>query len=262
MAASFHKFDLNIIEQYLKDLINYGSFSANLDADINASGNFNDQENINVKGLLSINDFHFGKNPDDDYASFDNLVLKIDELSPKNHLYLFDLLSLSHPFLKFEIYDYLDNMERMFGKIDAGNSATHAARSRFNLILMIGNYVKALARNFFQSDYKINKLAIYNGCFKFNDYSLTEKFSVEANPLYAIADSVNKNGKRVEVSFKSGIQPYGNIMVNLSINPKDSGDFDMQYHLQKLPTSVFNPYLITYTSFSLNRGTIELNGTW
>jgi hypothetical protein len=262
IVATFHKFDLNIIEQYLKDLINYGSFSANLDADIKATGNFNNKENLDVKGLLALNDFHFGKDPDDDYASFDNLVLKIDELSPKNHQYLFDSLTLSHPFLKYEIYDYSDNLERMFGENGAGNSATHTARSRFNLILTIGNYVKALAQNFFQSDYKINKLVVYNGSFRFNDYSLTEKFSMGANPLYAEADSVNKNGKRVKVSFKSGIQPYGNVAVDLSINPKDSGDFDMQYRLQKLAVSVFNPYLITYTSFSLDRGTIELNGTW
>jgi hypothetical protein len=117
-------------------------------------------------------------------------------------------------------------------------------------------------KNFFQSDYKINKLAINKGCLKFSDYSLTEKFSIEVNPLYIVADSVNKDRKRVEASFKSGIQPYGHIAVSLSINPKDSGDFDIQYHLQKLPASVFNPYLITYTSFPLDRGTLELNGKW
>jgi hypothetical protein len=262
LAAIVQKYDLNIIQQYLKDLINYGCFRANLDADIKATGNFNDQENLNFKGLLAMNDFHFGKNPDDDYASFDKLVLKIDELSPKNNKYLFDSLSLNHPFLKFEIYDYLDNLQRTFGKKGANISAGKALSARFNLIIIIGEYVKVLAKNFFQSDYKINKLAIYNGCLIFNDYSLTEKFSIEANPLYVVADSVNKNGKRVEVSFKSGIQPYGNITVNLSINPKDSGDFDMQYHLQKLPVFIFNPYLIAYTSFPLDRGTLELNGTW
>lgn len=36
----------------------------------------------------------------------------------------------------------------------------------------------------------------------------------------------------------------------------------MQYNLQRLPVSMFNPYLITYTSFPLDRGTINLNGTW
>jgi hypothetical protein len=190
------------------------------------------------------------------------LVIKIDELSPKNHLYLFDSLSLSQPFFKFEQYDYLDNLQMMFGKKGVNISAAKADPARFNLIIQIADYVKVLAKNFFRSNYKINKLAIYNGCFQFNDYSLSEKFSIEVNPLFVFADSINKNHKRVAVSFKSGIQPYGDVSVNLSINPKDSADFDMQYNLQKLPASALNPYLITYTSYPLDRGTIELNGTW
>jgi hypothetical protein len=91
---------------------------------------------------------------------------------------------------------------------------------------------------------------------------LSEKFSVDINPLYFIADSIDKNHSRVEASFKSGIKPYGNVTVSLSVNPKDTGDFDMQYHFQKFPAAMFNPYLLSYTSFPLDRGTIELNGTW
>jgi len=66
-AMSADKFDLTFIEQYIRELVNYGTFSANLDANINATGNFKDQENINAKGLIAINDFHFGKNKNDDY---------------------------------------------------------------------------------------------------------------------------------------------------------------------------------------------------
>jgi Domain of Unknown Function (DUF748) len=262
LAAVVHKYDLNFLDQYLKNLVNYGTFSANLDADIIAAGNFNDQEDLNARGVLAINNFHFGIKTKDDYASFDRLVLKIDELSPRNHKYLFDSLSLNHPFIKFELYDYLDNVQKMFGKYAANTSGNKTEPARFNLIFIIGNYIKVLAKNFFQSDYKINRLAIYKGCFRFNDYSSNEKFSIETNPLYIVADSVNKNSNWVKVSLKSGIKPYGNITAALSINPKDSGDFDMQYHLQRLPVSIFNPYLITYTSFPLDRGTIEITGTW
>ena len=262
IAVIVRKFNLKFMEQYLKDLANYGNFDASLDADIKASGNITDQENLNAKGLLEMNDFHFGKNPGDDYVSFDKLLLKIDSLSPKNHLYIIDSLSLTHPFLKYERYDYLDNLQRMFGKKGANISAAKADPARFNLILQITDYIKVIAKNFFRSDYKINKLAVYKGDLRFNDYNLTEKFSTEASPLYIIADSVNKNRKRVEASFKSGIQPYGNLSVSLSINPKDSSDFDVHYHFLSLPVSMFNPYLITYTSFPLDGGTIELNGSW
>jgi hypothetical protein len=262
LAAVIEKFNLNFLGQYLKDLVNYGTFSASLDADIKATGSFNDQENINIRGLLTMNDFHFGKNSEDDYASFDKLVFKIDELSPKDHKYLFDSLSVIHPCVKYEVYDYLDNVQMMFGKSGDNISAAKTGPSRFNLIFIIGDYIKVLAKSFFQSDYKINRLAIYNGCFTFNDYSADEKFSIEANSLYVVADSVNKNNKWVSVSLKSGIRPYGNMSVDLSINPNANEDFDMRYHIQRLPASVFNPYLIAYTSFPLDRGTIELNGTW
>jgi len=262
LAIVVRKFDLNIIEQYLKDLSNYGSFTAILDANMKSKGNFNVAERVTNSGLLVINDFHIGKNPKDDYASFDKLVLAINELSPKNHIYSYDSISLSNPYFKYERYDYLDNLQRMFGKNGSNISAAKSDPTRFNLIFKIADYLRAIAKNFFRSDYKINRLAIYNGVFKFNDFSLNEKFSIEANPICVIADSIDKNRKRVGLSFKSGIQPYGNMSVTLSVNPKDSSDFDLQYHLQKLSASMFNPYLITYTSFPFDRGTIELNGTW
>ncbi|TRZ70658.1 MAG: DUF748 domain-containing protein [Bacteroidetes bacterium] len=261
-AVNAHTYDLKFLEQYLKVLSNYGTFSANLEADIKATGNFKDRENINAKGLLVFNDFHCGKNPDDDYAACDKLALQIVELSPKNHIYLFDSLSLSHPYFKYERYDYLDNLQMMFGKNGTNLSAAKSDPGKFNLILTIAEYIKGLAKNFFQSDYKINRVAIYRGDFMFNDFSISEKFSASVNPLYFLADSINKDRKRVNVSLKSGIKPYGNISVKLSINPKDKGDYDMEYHLQKVAASMFNAYLISYTSFPLNRGTIEFNGQW
>jgi hypothetical protein len=212
--------------------------------------------------MVVVNDFHLGKNPEDDYASFDKLVLKIDSLCPKKHQYFFDSLSLNRPYFKYERYDYLDNLQRMFGINGANISNANAHPERFNLIIQIADYIKVLAKNFFNSDYKINRLAIYKGNLEFNDFAISEKFSAKTNPLYIIADSINRMHRRVNVSLKSGIQPYGNISVTLSINPKDKGDFDLQCNLQKIPASLFNPYLLTYSSYNLDRGTIEFNSRW
>ena len=261
-ALIAHKFDLTIIEQYLKELTNYGSFSANLDANVKANGNLNDEEDLTMSGQVAINDFHFGKNKNDDYASFDKLALAIIEISPKNHKYLFDSVSLNHPYFKYERYDYLDNIQTMFGENGSNISAVSENAAKFNLVIEIARYVKVLAKNFFQSNYKINRMAIYKGNLKFNDFAISEKFSVDADPLYIIADSIDKNHQWVDVSFKSGIKPYGNAAISLKINPNDSTDFDLAYHIQKVPISVFNPYLITYTSYPVDRGTLELNGTW
>ncbi len=257
-----HKFDLKIIEQYLKELTNYGSFSANLDADLSASGNLKKAEILNANGIVTISDFHFGKNLNDDYARFDKLTIAIKELSPNNHKYLFDTLLLSRPYFKYERYDNSDNLETIFGRKGIKVSSVQGDPMRFNLVLEIARYVKILARNFFQSTYRINHLAINEGDIKFNDYSLSEKFSMDLNPLNIVADSIDKNNKRVNVSINSGIKPYGNGSISLSINPRDSADFDLQYNFQKIPVSIFNPYTIAYSSYPLDRGTIQVKGTW
>jgi hypothetical protein len=262
LAVVVQEFDLNILEQYLKDLSNDGSFSAILNADMKSKGNFDDQENVTMSGKFDISDFHFGKNPQDDYASFDKLMVAINEVSPKNHVYSYDSILLSHPYLKYERYDFLDNLQSMFGKGGANVSAVYSDPEKFNLIIEIANYVEVVSKNFFKSDYKINSLVIDKGHLKFNDYSLSEKFSIELNSLSAIADSIDKTHKWVTASLKSDIKPYGNLSVDIRINPKDSGDFDMQYNFQDLAISMFNPYVISYTSFPFDRGTIEINGKW
>jgi hypothetical protein len=122
---------------------------------------------------------------------------------------------LIHPFFKYERYDYLDNLQRMFGINGANISAVKDHPEKFNLIIQIADYVKVLAKNFFQSDYKINRLAIYKADLKFNDFAISEKFSAEINPLYFIADSINRLHKRVNVSLRSSIHPYGYLSVNL-----------------------------------------------
>jgi uncharacterized protein DUF748 len=259
LDAVIDKLELEFLNQYLKTMSNYGSFRANLDADIKANGSFKDAENMEAKGQVVISDFHFGEDSERDFASFEKFTLRVNALNPKNKEYLIDSVSLSHPYFKFEQYDYLNNVERMF---EQKGEAVQQGVGKFNLIVAIGNYIKELSQNFFRSNYTVTHLAVYNGDFLYDDFSLNEKFAIAANPVYIRADSIKKTNSRVKISFNTGIKPYGSGTINLSVDPQDSSDFDLNYNLKKIPISIFNPYLIAYTSFPLDMGTLELNGTW
>ncbi len=261
-ATVVKKYDLEFIQQYLKALTNFGNFTANLDADVIATGNFLDGEKINTTGIISINELHLGKTLKDDYAAFKKLTVDIIQLNPREKKYMFDSISVVNPFLKFERYDHLDNIQNMFGKEGSNIVTANANSGRFNLVIVLGNYIRLLSKNFFRSNYKINRLAAYKGDLHFVDYAIGEKFSVNLSPLTIIADTIDKNRKRVFASLTTGIQPYGSASANLSINPNDSGDFDLHYNIQKVPAAIFNPYTIYLTSYPLDRGTIEFKGDW
>ncbi|MEO5582576.1 MAG: DUF748 domain-containing protein [Saprospiraceae bacterium] len=262
LSAVVNNFDLDVIQQYLKEFANYGTLTANWDANIYAEGNFKDKEKITMTGQLAVRDFHFGKNRKEDFASFDALKIDIIELSPLNHIYIFDTIELNQPFFKYERYDKIDNIETMFGRNISKINAATAPNAPFNLVIEIARYVKALAKNFFTSDYHINRVAIKGGDFKFNDYSGSEKFAIALNPFNAVADTIDRNRKKVNMNFSAGIQPFGHGNISLSMNPRDDNDFVLHYHFQKIPATLFNPYLISYTSYPLDRGTIELKGVW
>ena len=262
LAIVVKEFDLDIIQQYLNDLANYGVFSATLNADIQSIGNFKIVEKVTNKGILTINDFHFGKTSNEDVVSFEKFVLAIHEVSPGKRVYQYDSVLIIKPYFNYERYDELDNLQTMFGEKGANILAIKADPTKFNLILEIADYVKELAKNFYTSNYKVDKLMIVNGNINFNDFSLTEKFSIQLNPLTIYADSINKLANSINFSIKSGIKPYGDMMVDLNINPQDSSDFNLLFKLHGIPIAMFNPYIINYTSYPVDRGTLELNGNW
>jgi hypothetical protein len=262
-AATFvEKFDLKIVEQYVKAMANYGELKATLDAHLNSAGNLNDSMSMSSKGRIAISDLHFGKSENEDYFSFDKLIIKIEEMNLKKGVRIFDTIMLVHPVMKYERYDKLDNIQRMFGAKGANIDSAKSNPEKFNLVLKLADYIKMLSETFKEDYFRINKFAIQEADIQYNDFSISEKFSMALNPFSITADSIDKNKDKIIIKAKSLIQPHGEISAQLSVNPKNTGYFDLNYKFGNIPATMFNPYLVTFTSFPLDRGNIELYGTW
>lgn len=254
-------FDLEVVNQYIKDLTNYGVLAAKLDADIKSSGNFKSIDSTTTVGNVKVCDFHFGKKSED-FASFEELAIDIIELSPKKFIYHFDSILLKKPFVRYEKYDTLDNFQTMFGKGGKNVANANANPNKFNLVIATAKFIGELSENLLNSHYKVGRLAITDGDFQFSDFSMGEKFHIASRPFSLMADSLDKKRERIKLKVKSGIHPHGEFWVALSINPKDSSYFDLDYRFHTIPLSMFNPYIKTYTSFPLDRGSMEFTGNW
>lgn len=261
IESAIDSLDLHFINQYIKDLANYGEFKAILCANLNTKGNFKNSQVLTAKGNVCLTNFHLEDHKGEDCMSIEKFEVGVTQLSPNNRKYIFDSILITKPYFKYEEYDHQNNIQAIFYKKNAGGYVSKNPE-RFNLILEIGNYFKNISKNFFKSNYQVNRLAVYKGEFQYNNFSLNERFSISADPLSLGADSINKTKKMVELIVQTVVKPYGNIAMSLNINPKDSSDFDFTYHLKNLPLAMFNPYLISYTSFPVDRGTVVLKGNW
>ncbi|MEX2484080.1 MAG: DUF748 domain-containing protein [Brumimicrobium sp.] len=262
LDVKIDSFDLYVVNQYIKDLTNYGVLAATLDADIKSSGNFNSVDSTTTAGNVTVSDFHFGKNKREDFASFEKLAVDIIELSPKKFIYHFDSILLKKPFIRYEKYDTLDNFQTMFGKGGKNVADANANPYKFNLVIATSEFIQKLSKNLLNSHYKVDRLAISEGDLQFSDFSQGEKFHIASHPFYLMADSLDQKRERVKVKVKSSIQPHGEFWVALSMNPQDSSYFDLDYRFHTIPLSMFNPYMKQYTSFPLDRGSLEFTGNW
>jgi len=258
--AKINKYQLKFLGQYLRDIANYGVFTADLDGDLHAKGNFAISLAVQAKGWLALNDFHYGKVPGDDYLSFDKLMLNMVDINPRAYSYYIDTIRLDKPYFKYELYDHMDNITALFGKDLTNIKGAVADNTKFNLVVEIGKYINDIIKNFIKSYYKINRIAIYNGNVRFNDFALREQFSIAADPMTLTADSIDKHHRRMNIHFSTGINPYGNINASLSLDPNNYGTFDLTYNIKRIPITLFNPFLISYTSFPLDRGSLDFNG--
>ena len=169
--VNISNFNLQILSQYLKEISNYGTLGAILDADIQTTGNFNDPKKTDAKVKIDISDFHFGKSNENDYASFDHLKVRIKRLSPAKGIFYYDSIHLHKPYFKFERYDSLDNIQTMFGFNGSKVKKVNSDKERFNLILEIASYMRQLTENLLAGQYTLNSMIVSQGNLIYNDYT-------------------------------------------------------------------------------------------
>jgi hypothetical protein len=257
-----HEFYLKPLEQYIKEFSNYGNFTAKLNADFNARGHFQHIQDLLATGKIELADFHYGKNPAEDYLKFSKLIIDIDSLSPLNKKYFLKKILLDSMFVKYERYDSLDNFTRMFGK--NGKNISHAVdvHYRENVIFQIAHYISNLAADIVNSDYRVTDLQLNNAHAIYGDYALQQSFVVTANPIKIVAHNIDTRSEKLDLSINTKINPFGNLSIQFNADPGDFGNFNLSYQVSQLPVPFFNPYTITYTSYPFDKGTIKLQGTW
>lgn len=242
-------FNPGVFIEYLEKYAVKASLRGNINIDLISEGNFNEPLNGRAQGNIEIKNFHFGKDSLNDYASFDRLLVEMREVDLKENKFYFDSILLNKPDILYQMYDTLDNFRRLLTP-EIEEEAKEAADTVDYLVDILG------------ADYNVRNFAITNGKIEFNDFSIAEKFTFLVNQFNITADSVDKQNKRLKVTTTASIIPSGDLNMVLHMDPKNEKNFDISYEFRDIPATMFNPYILTYTSYQLDRGTIEMHGTW
>lgn len=247
---NLNNFNLASFQGLLSGILKKASLSAIIDLDFRAKGNYGDLMDIDATGTLDINGLHLGNGKGDDITSIKRFLADFKQLNPKKNIYHFGQILIDSLSVNYMRYDTLDNITLLMGSNAEKNDTIQKIDSA-NILLKILN-----------SDYHIDNFSVKDANLRFNDYSNFEKFSMAFNPLSIIADSIDKSNRRLNIKVESKIEPHGSFTASVSMDPKNEKNIDGKYKLSNMPASMFNPYILTFTSYQLDRGRIEMHGNW
>lgn len=262
LSTIVSNFDLKIFQQYMKDFANYGYISAFLDANIKATGNLRSKYALKAAGNVAVNNFHFGASQGNDYVRFNKFSFTIDSLSPSHAKYYFSNILLDAPYLKYEKYDTLDNFARIFGKKGSNVKAARAQHAQVNIIFLISDYIRDLAKELQGSNYHFDNFKVTNASLEYHDYSLLQEFDLNANPIMITAKNIDTRNKQMDFNLDAKMEPFGNVKASWSVNPNDFGNFNLTFDFTGFPLPLFNPFSISASSYPFHKGTVELHGNW
>lgn len=253
LSLNLNDFGIKQFEPYLDAMTGEANISAYIDLKLNTSGNADSLMRGKANGSFELRDFHFGPDADLDYMSLKRFLVQFREIDLGENRFYFDSILIDRPEILYQMYDTLDNFRRMFRSAlaeEAEEKVDETADTVDFLVNLIG------------TDYYIWSFVLNEARIELNDYSIAEKFTIALDPLNITADSIDKQNKRVKVVSDGRLQPYGRFAATLSMNPEDEENFDFAYEFRDVSAPMFNPYILTYTSYQLDRGTVEMHGEW
>lgn len=255
---SLDSLNIGIFFPYVKDYMNAGDLTGHASNHQRIYGNFNKPESFAAAGDLIVNQFVLSDPKNDGLVATEEFKVVIDSINVEKELYDFKYISLTKPYMKFELFDEGNNFTNLMKGSDSSTGPSSDSLSTAvaygNIFALIATSIQQLSENYAISNYKADSLVLRKGVLVFNDYTLHSKFNYLLEDLVVKAESINSANKELRFIAASTLNHSGKLDGFISVDPNGFKNMDIQYTIKQLKVSDFNPYSNYYVAHPFTDG--------
>lgn len=255
------KLNLGVTQPYVRDFIAINKLEAMLDTDLYLFGNHSNAAYFYTDGSLALYDVNVVDSLGQSIAAIKRFDLQMDSVEAHTKYYEFGDITLTGPFIKFELYKDGDNWTRLMKVAESESTVTQEEASYSNPFVIIANYLRQYIKDYIVSDYYADHIAMRDGSVQFDDYTLHDKFTAKMDAMTMDIDRLNTDNDRMRMSFSSKLNESAAFALNVAINPKDFQDMEMDFKLKDFNMSIINPYMIYYVAAPFTEGVMQFDNT-
>lgn len=262
LKTKIDSLDLQLFNPYLDDYLKTSWFGGLLSSRLAIAGNFNTPEAVALKGDIALADFRIDDEAKQTVAAWKNLQVNIDSLNVASNIYSLGEVSLDDPYLLVEMYDKSNNFTRMMPSDGAATDTASVDEIDYsNPFTIITGYIKTISRDYIVSDYTASNIVIRNGHVVYNDYTLEDKFTYDLEELNLLSGPIDSKSDSVSFDVSCLTNRSGILNAHLAFDPRDYQNMSVNYTIQNMRISDFNPYSKFYVAHAFVEGMLFYSST-
>jgi len=268
LHLNIDKLDLKIVVPYMKDYVKTSYFGGLLSSRLIIKGDFNSPEAVAIKGDIALSDFRIDDQKKVTVASWKDFAIAVDSLDVAGNIYDFGEIKMESPYLLFEYYDKSDNFTNMM--VPSGTGATSAVNTTTastdqidysNPFTIMAGYIREISQDYVISNYTAKDFIIHNGHVVYKDYTLEDKFVYDLENLDMKSGSISSKNDSITCDLSCLANRSGKLKAHLAFDPRDYMNMAINYSIEKMRISDFNPYSKFYVAHAFVEGMLFYNST-
>ena len=264
LAANVQKLDLQLLKPYLKDYVKTSYFGGLLSSKLLIKGDFDVPAAVAIKGDISLADFRIDDEKKVTVASWKDFAIAIDSLDVAGNIYNFGEISLENPYLLFEYYAKSDNFTNIMvpsGTVVADTALAVDEVDYSNPFTIMAGYIKEISKDYVISNYTAKDVLMHNGHIVYKDYTLEDKFVYDLENLEMSSGRISSKSDSITFDMSCLANRSGKLKAHLAFDPRDYMNMSINYNIEKMRISDFNPYSKFYVAHAFVEGMLFYTST-
>lgn len=264
LVADIRKMDLKMLNPYITDYVKTSYFGGLLSSKLYIKGDFDVPEAIAVKGDLAVADFRIDDAEKNTVAAWQNFSIALDSIDVASNIYNFGEIKMESPYLLFEYFDKSDNFTNLMVPSVSAVADTSVVVDEVdysNPFTIMAGYIREISQDYVISNYTASNVVIHNGHIVYKDYTLEDKFVYDLENLEMQSGRISSKSDSITCDLSCMANRSGKLKAHLAFDPRDYMNMTINYSIEKMRISDFNPYSKFYVAHAFVEGLLFYNST-
>ncbi len=251
LSLVINSLNLAGIRNYAKELAEIGSLKGVFNTRLDIAGNYNMPEQSVVSGMVEIRDLYLEDRNKKQFLGAESIRTRIGELDPHNSSFQIDSLTISKPYIYFELKDSSNNFFEILGYAPASADSVESPDTDKGSIS---------TDSLGQIYYAVQTFIVEEGRVDFTDLTSDQDFNYALSDVEVNSEGIESTADWVSIYASMLLNNRGRLVAETSFNPLNTKELVLDYTITDFQLSDLHIYSTHFVGFPIVYGEMYYKG--